>query len=186
MSDGNIDYSRYTLCELEEALAGINRHKYPKNHANLQAAYERLISATPVAPKTEQPPAFDEFEEDQSRPTNESGRYTPNHIPKDERASHIIFSLLLLAYGSYGVWANDLYVPGRRSKGIHLHDAPAWVMYGAILCACLVMLSVVVDHYDRRNNETNYRLFAGVLKGIGWMLFVLSLLFGFIRQAQAS
>ena len=111
---------------------------------------------------------------------------TPNHIPTSERIGYIIFSLLLLGYGTYGVWENDLYVPGRRSRGIHLHDATAWMMYGAIICACLVMLSVVVDHYDRRNNETNYRLFADVFKGIGWVMFGLSLLFGFIRQAHSS
>ena len=83
--------------------------------------------------------------------------HMPNSIPRSERISYLIFSALLLAYGSYGVWTNDLYVPGRRSNGIHLHDVPAWIMYGAIVCACLVMLSVVLDHYDRRNNERHYR-----------------------------
>lgn len=107
--------------------------------------------------------------------------YTPNHIPKSERIQHVIFSILLFAYGSYGVWVNDLYIPGKRSlpgkrsRGIHLHDVPAWVMYGAMICACAVMLSVVVDHYDKRNNETNYRLFANVAKYFGWALFGLSL-----------
>jgi hypothetical protein len=28
--------------------------------------------------------------------------YTPNHIPKGERAGYIVFSLLLLGYGTYG------------------------------------------------------------------------------------
>jgi hypothetical protein len=40
--DGDVDYSRYTLRELEEALAGINKHQYPKNYANLRLAYERI------------------------------------------------------------------------------------------------------------------------------------------------
>ena len=40
--DGDIDYSRYTLRELEEALAGINKLRYPKNYANLRSAYERV------------------------------------------------------------------------------------------------------------------------------------------------
>lgn len=112
--------------------------------------------------------------------------YTPNHIPKGQRTGYLVFSLFLLGYGAYGVWVNDLYLPGRRSRGIHLHDAPAWMMYGAIICACLVMLSVVVDHYDRRNNETNYRIFADVFTAIGWAMFALSLLFGFIRQTHGT
>lgn len=107
--------------------------------------------------------------------------YTPNHIPADERLRNVAFSILLFAYGSYGVWINDLYIPGKRSRGIHLHDVPAWIMYGAIVCACLVMLSVVVDHYDKRNNETNYKLFADVFKFLGWGFFALSLIMAIIR-----
>jgi hypothetical protein len=40
--DGDIDYSAYSLRELEEGLAGINKHRYPRNYANLCAAYERI------------------------------------------------------------------------------------------------------------------------------------------------
>ena len=40
MRDGDIDYSRYTLIELEEALAGINENLYPRNFENLRFAYE--------------------------------------------------------------------------------------------------------------------------------------------------
>ena len=72
--------------------------------------------------------------------------YTPNHIPAGERITNALFSVLLLLYGSYGIWINDIYILGKHGKGIHLHDVPAWIMYGAIACACLVMLSVVVDH----------------------------------------
>lgn len=59
MRDGNIDYSRYTLRELEEALAGINPHRFPKNHANLQTAYEALKSARPSVPQADAPAAMD-------------------------------------------------------------------------------------------------------------------------------
>jgi hypothetical protein len=48
-------------------------------------------------------------------------------------------------------------------------------MYAAMVCACAVLLSVVADHYDRRNNEINYRRFARIGKISGWLLFFLSL-----------
>ncbi len=48
MSDGDIDYSKFTLRELEEALAGINRQRYPKNFANLRSAYEQRTGSMPV------------------------------------------------------------------------------------------------------------------------------------------
>lgn len=111
----------------------------------------------------------------------EDPNYTPNHIPAAERTKNIVFSILLFAYGSYGVSVNDLYVPGRRSRGMHLHDVPAWIMYGAIVCACIVMLSVVVDHYDKRNNETNYRLFAENFRFLGWGFFGMSLIMAIFR-----
>lgn len=107
--------------------------------------------------------------------------YTPNHIPAEQRMRNIAFSVALFAYGSYGVWVNDLYIPGKRSRGIHLHDVPAWIMYGAIICACLVMLSVVVDHYDTRNNEINYKWFADFFTFFGWGFFALSLIMAIIR-----
>jgi len=107
--------------------------------------------------------------------------YTPNHIPAEERTKNILSSITLFLYGSYGVYVNDLYIPGKRSKGIHLHDVPCWIMFGAIICACLVMLSVVVDHYDQRNNETNYRLFANIFRGLGWGFFIASLVIAIIR-----
>ena len=100
---------------------------------------------------------------------------TANHIPRSERITNTVFALLLFAYGSYGVWINDLYIPGKRSNGIHLQDVPAWIMYGALVSASVVLLSIVVDHYDRRNNERHYRTFASVGKFFGWGLFGLSL-----------
>ena len=54
--DGNIDYSKYTLLELQEALAGINKQHYPKNHANLRSAYEQL-TANRVEPSLPEPDA---------------------------------------------------------------------------------------------------------------------------------
>lgn len=102
--------------------------------------------------------------------------HTPNSISRGDRIAYTVFSILLFAYGSYGVWVNALYIPGRRTAGTYFHDIPAWIMYGAIVCACLVMLSVVVDHYDRRPNERHYRTFAQAGKYLGWGLVAASML----------
>lgn len=182
MRDGDVDYSRYTLTELEEALAGIDKRQFPKNYANLLKAYEALDSVPPAAPKVDRPVAVAEVEDEWPQPRyDESGRYIPNSIPAKERVNHIIFSLLIFAYGGYGIWVNDLYVPGRRSRGVHLHDGPAWLMFGAIVCACVVMLSIVLDHYDRRNNERHYRAISGAVGTLGWVLFGVSLLWGILK-----
>lgn len=102
--------------------------------------------------------------------------YLPNRIPLGERLINIVLSSGLLLYGGYGLQVNDLYIPGKRTSGVHLHDEPALLMYAAFVCGCLVMLSVVVDHYDERNNEQKYRAFAKAFKWLGWGSFVASLI----------
>jgi hypothetical protein len=101
--------------------------------------------------------------------------YTPNHIPASERASSIIFSSILLIYGIIGFAIDDLYIPGKHSKGVHLHGESMWIMLGSFALAIANLMSVVVDHYDKRNNETNYRLFAKVTKIAAWVVFILAL-----------
>ena len=62
MRDGDIDYSNYTLLELEEALAGINRHQYPQNYANLRSTYEQVTGKFVESPRPETVAAKDGLE----------------------------------------------------------------------------------------------------------------------------
>jgi len=108
-------------------------------------------------------------------PPKRTAPRTPNSVPLRQRIAYLIASTCLIAYGGFGLYANDLYVPGRRGIGTHLHDEPALLMVGALLCGVLIMLSIVVDHYDRRDNEFRYRQFARRLKVLGLSLFGVSL-----------
>ena len=102
--------------------------------------------------------------------------YLPNNIPTRTRVFNFCASVFLLAYGCYGLWRNDVYLPGKRSAGVHLYDEAAWLMLAAFVCAAAVMFSVVLDHYDERNNEARYQRAAQVLRWLGWTFFALSLL----------
>lgn len=101
-------------------------------------------------------------------------KYVPNEVPLKERWFNLLSSVVLLSYGTYGVWINDLYIPAKRGGGVHLHDLPAWVMFAAFFSAVVVMISECIDHYDRRNNEIRYQWFARVVKLVGWGFFCLS------------
>jgi len=104
--------------------------------------------------------------------------YTPNHIPKSERWLNVLYAAVIIGFGVLGLTTGDLLIPGKRTSGatgVALQGLPAWVMYAAMICACAVLLSVVVDHYDRRSNEINYRRFAQTGKVLGWTLFFLAL-----------
>jgi hypothetical protein len=94
--------------------------------------------------------------------------YNPNHIPPNERKWNIILSLVLIFIGAVAIMVDDLPIPGvghrgygrHTSKTVHFHGKTIWVFFCAFICASANMISVVVDHYDRRNNEINYRRFA--------------------------
>ena len=89
-------------------------------------------------------------------------------------------SLLLFAYGAWSIWHSDFALPIwlRARDGaswLHLHGGAALAASGALICSCFIMLSVVIDHYDRRDNERHYKTFAQVLSYAGWTLVVASL-----------
>jgi MFS family permease len=104
------------------------------------------------------------------------GGYSPNRIDLSTRVFHVLSSLGLLAYGAFGLWIDDLYVPGKRGKGIHFHGIAAVTMFFAMLSACVVLCSVVVDHYDRRDNESAYRRVATYGEFVGWSLMFAAVL----------
>lgn len=106
-------------------------------------------------------------------------KHVPNRIDRRDRIVLTASSALLFAYGTFCSISNHFYLPihftrGARAGGIHLYDSAAVLMYGAVLCACLIMASIVVDHYDQRPNERHYRKFAKVMMYIGFCLFLLS------------
>jgi TRAP-type C4-dicarboxylate transport system permease small subunit len=104
--------------------------------------------------------------------------YTPNHIPRTERFLNVLYALAIIIFGAIGLTTGELLIPGKRTSGpngIALQGFSAWAMYAAMICACVVLLSVVADHYDRRNNEFSYRRFARIGKILGWSFFILSL-----------
>ena len=49
-------------------------------------------------------------------------------------------------------------------------------MFAAMMSAVLVMLTVIIDHYDRRDNEQMYRSISSFLKFTGWTFYILAYL----------
>lgn len=108
--------------------------------------------------------------------------YRPNEIPWDTRMANGAMSAAIIAYGYWGVHVDDLYIPGKRGRGIHFHALSAWIMYAAMLCAAAHLIGVIVDHYDHRDNERRYQQFATYAQGAGWTLAVLSFVIGLIYR----
>jgi len=102
-------------------------------------------------------------------------KYHFNRFPTWQLVYHSLASLFLAIYGTMGLTHNDIYVPGKRSSGVHFHDVPAVLVYLAILAAILNLLSLVADHFDRRDNEVFYRRWARVTSAMGWTFFLIAL-----------
>lgn len=106
----------------------------------------------------------------------------PNRIPVGTRLFNVIGSAVLLGYGAYGLYVDDIFVPGHRGSGVHLSGTAAWLMYAAFLCAAANMLAVVADHYDRRNNELRYAHVTMASQWLGWGLFCLAVGWRFVAR----
>ena len=109
--------------------------------------------------------------------------YKPNKIPLKTRITCITISALMLIYGVYGVSINDLYIPSKRSKGIHFHNFTAYMVFAAMLCAVCNLISVVIDHYDKRDNEIKYRHFAIYSMIAGIVFYVLGIVYQMVIDA---
>jgi len=89
--------------------------------------------------------------------------YTPNEVPLRKRVINILIALFIVAYCSYSLWIDRLYIPfinryaPSQSVGITFRGIDAWVMAAALLCAVLFCVLSVADHYDRRRNERHYQ-----------------------------
>jgi hypothetical protein len=99
-------------------------------------------------------------------------RYIPNHIPATERWVYFALSVFIICWGTFGLWADDLIVPiSKRGDAIHFHGTSAVIMFCAMLAAVLNLLTIIIDHFDIRNNELTYRRIAFGTQVAGVLLF---------------
>lgn len=95
---------------------------------------------------------------------------TPNFFTLHERLWCAALGLGLLVYGILGLLTNRLSLTGRSLHIGILQGSPAWLMSAALLVGAAVLLSVVIDHYDKRNTERHYRLFRWIALHLGCCL----------------
>lgn len=101
--------------------------------------------------------------------------HASNSYPAVVRLVCLILSVLLLTYAIMSIYRDDFPFPiMRRYQKIriaHLHGYAAWALFLACLAVASNLLSYIVDHYDKRNNERSYRQYAKVSARIGLFLF---------------
>lgn len=107
--------------------------------------------------------------------------YTPNHLNVGERFLALFWAGGLIGFSLWGLSHGAIPIVGgsRRGGSAVLIGGPAmWLMLAANLLLALAALIAFVDHYDRRNNERNYRRAMAVVGGAGLVLMVVAIVAG--------
>jgi len=104
----------------------------------------------------------------------------PNTVPAVQRVLNLFLALVLVSYGLFGIVQGQMKISPPRSRiGLVFYDRPLWLLAASMFVGALVLVSVVVDHYDRRNNEHHYRLFKRLTVALGLCLLASALVSGF-------
>ncbi|MFO1446910.1 MAG: hypothetical protein U1F61_01935 [Opitutaceae bacterium] len=107
--------------------------------------------------------------------------FPPRNVPLLIRVSAGLISAGILMYGLFGIWNDDLFMPGKytgsgSTGGVHFRGIAAWLMFGALACPVVWLLTRIVYHYDRRNNEEIYRRCSKWLYWAWWILVIAALI----------
>jgi hypothetical protein len=92
-------------------------------------------------------------------------RYRPNQVYVGQRLMCGVLSLTWMAWAAIGVLSGHMFFLVSRGGPIHWSGLPALLFCGAVLAAAAACGSVIVDHYDRRDNEAVYRR---LKRGLWW------------------
>jgi hypothetical protein len=182
-------YGKYTFEELLDVHQHIDRDAYPDRFlkiSKLIAQKKNDMSCGKEYQNEEGSSADNEDEGIYTKPPirniDKEGNYIPNNIPIKERVSNLVISILLLTYGLYGLYKGEIHIPGKRGNGIYLYGESVWIMFVGLICGIVVFVSIVMDHYDKRDNEHKYYEFGKTIKYLGIGCFVVAVIWELIRR----
>jgi hypothetical protein len=182
-------FQDYTYEELLDAHKHIDRNAYPDRFLKISELLETKKVDISSNESSESDSSIAENDEEDSfyskppiRNIDEDGNYIPNEIPINERVLSLVISTFLLVYGLYGLYKGEIYIPGKRGDGIYLDGLALWIMLAGLICGAIVFISVVLDHYDRRDNEHKYYKIGSRAKYLGIGCFGFALIWELIRR----
>lgn len=99
-----------------------------------------------------------------------------------KRLLSFVFALLLLLWGGYGLYVDDLLILPLFGKAVSNTPHPAYLMFSAFICGAMMLTSSVINQYEMKNSEVAQPSFARYVGWFGVFLFVAALLFYFLLQ----
>lgn len=86
----------------------------------------------------------------------------------------------------YGWLSGSFYFPGRvGSNGVTLTNLGLILFICALITAAINALLVVVDHYDKSNNETQYKTFSRYLNIFGVIVIISAFGYQYVYSQKA-
>jgi hypothetical protein len=111
-------------------------------------------------------------------------RYVPNSVPAIRRWVQASISFSLMSYGVYGLWIDDISMPTKRGM-LHFHGFEAIILFLCIVCFAAHFFAIVVDHFDKRDNEIRYRSFENWIAFVGWCFGLISIIVLMVKHAYS-
>ena len=113
--------------------------------------------------------------------------FKPNHIPKKTRIFNVIWACVLIFLAIYGWLSGSFYFPGRAgSNGVTFTSLGLILFICAFITAAINALLVVVDHYDKRNNETQYKIFSRYLNIFGVIVIISAFGYQYVHSQKPA
>lgn len=107
--------------------------------------------------------------------------YIPNQVPVQERVLSILLACTFIAASLYALIYQHLVLPyGGKYRG-HFWRFDGYEMtlpVAALILAVIGLLSIVVDHYDKRENEHVYKVVRRCSLGMALLIYFVSIFFG--------
>jgi hypothetical protein len=179
-----IDYSKYTDRQLVEAYNSIDKEKYKETFVDLlKHLKERNITEAMIQSGYYPAPVEGDIQdadcyifEDEKGGVDIDGNYIPNRVSVFTRIRNLILSSLIMVYGIIGLINDDLNVKLSKSRIHHVHGTAAIVAVIGYMFGLCGLISVIIDHYDKRNNEHFYKRILRSASVIAFCLLVISVI----------
>lgn len=107
--------------------------------------------------------------------------YIPNKVDLWKRFFGFFGIIFLILYSLNSIKKNSIVVPG-RGHHVELTDVAMYIMILAVFFLILRILLVIVDHYDKRNNEDFYKNAKITMSTLGWISFFAALMYSLFVQ----
>ena len=111
-----------------------------------------------------------------NRVSKQKNNYVPNILSANYRLFYSLLIIFIMGYGLVGYLNDSLYLPARYSRGVTLVGDSIIIMIASFLFLSLALVSYVIDHYDKRNNEKYYVWFQRFAYGTAFILLIIALI----------